>query len=234
MNFQVVSFQRCECASHLLYDSCCTVLLCFSRYFTIILKKYVYIHIYYFYKNFYKLIIVQHHKVDCVSGVPKIFGLMSKSDLQIYSWIGTWSYVGDLLCICFWFLRSNGSWYILSSQKRGLLNWNGFSVPFRVISFRYSPAIVVKKQEYFFDSWIYCFPCICVHFFLSLQTSFLQGKDSLSLIFINCFCLFLFVCFCYFEEGSCALVAWRILASLARDWTHDPCRSLASLGSPSF
>ena len=47
INLQVLNFQRCECEGHLLYDSCCTVLLYFSRYFTIILKNiYVYIHIY--------------------------------------------------------------------------------------------------------------------------------------------------------------------------------------------
>ena len=136
---------------------------------------------------------------------------MSKSDLQIYSWIGTWSYVGDLLCICFWFLRSNGSWYILSSQKRGLLNWNGFSVPFRVISFRSFSSNSGQKARILLTAESTAFHVfVCISFFPCRLPSFRARTAFYSFLLIAFVCLF--VClFCYFEEGSCALVAWRIL-----------------------
>lgn len=119
---------------------------------------------------------------------------MSKSDLQIYSWIGTWSYVGDLLCICFWFLRSNGSWYILSSQKRGLLNWNGFSVPFRVISFRSFSSNSGQKARILLTAESTAFHVfVCISFFPCRLPSFRARTAVHSFLLIAFVCLF--VCF---------------------------------------
>ena len=53
---------------------------------------------YYLCEKFYKPIIVQYYIADCVSRVPRLtVGLMKKLDLQMCSWNGTRSYVGDLL-----------------------------------------------------------------------------------------------------------------------------------------
>lgn len=132
---------------------------------------------------------------------------MSKSDLQIQSWNGTWSYVGDLLYICFWFLKPNDSWYILSSQKRGLLNWNGFSVPFRVISFRSFSSNSGQKARIFLTAESTAFHVFVCISFLPCRLPSLRARTA----FYSFLLVVVFVLYCSFEEGSCALVAWGIL-----------------------
>ena len=125
---------------------------------------------------------------------------MSKSDLQIYSWIGTWSYVRDLLYICFWFLKSNGSWYVLSSQKRGLLNWNGFSAPFRVISFRSFSSNSGQKARIFLTAESTAFHVfVCISFFPCKLSSFRARTAFYSFLLIAFVCLF--VCFVLLRRG---------------------------------
>ena len=55
---------------------------------------------YYFYEKYYKPITAQYYITNGVSWIPRLTLLdlnEQKLDLQIHSWNGTHSYVGDLL-----------------------------------------------------------------------------------------------------------------------------------------
>ena len=183
-------------------------------------------YIYYFCKKYCKLIITQYHKVDCVSGVPKLsFWPYEKVWLT-----NTLLCVGDLLYICFWLLRPNGAWYIMSSQKRDLLNWSRFSVPFRVISFRSFSINSGQKAKTFLTAESTAFHVfVCISFLPCRLLSFRARTAFYSFLVVAVFVLGVF--FGGGELGSCDM---RDLTSLARDWTYDPCKPLDHLGSPSF
>ena len=75
-NLQVANFQRCKHVCQPLYASCCTILLCFSRYCTIRFKMfYFYVYflcMYYFFKKCYKPITAQYYTAYRISWVPRL------------------------------------------------------------------------------------------------------------------------------------------------------------------
>ena len=58
------------------YASCCTVLLYFSRYYTVRLKCFIYfLHLFFMYylcEKYYKSVTVQSYVASCVSWVPRL------------------------------------------------------------------------------------------------------------------------------------------------------------------
>ena len=140
---------------------------------------YIYTYLYYFYKKFYKLTIAQYHKVDCVNGVPKLIFLALWANLTYKYTLGI--ELGHMLETCYISVFDSSSQMvpgIFWVVKKGVC-WIEMDSVFHLELFLsdHSPAIVVKKQEYFWQ--LNLLPSMYLCAFLSCPADFLpwgQGQ----------------------------------------------------------
>ena len=168
----------------------------------------IYTYLYYFYKKFYKLIIAQYHKVDCVNGVPKLIFLALWANLTYKYSLGM--ELGHMLGTCYISVFDSSSQMIPDIfwvVKKGVC-WIEMDSVFHLELFPsdHSPAIVVKKQEYFWQ--LNLLPSMYLCAFLSCPADFLpweQGQPFThfyQLLFLFCIVLLRRGVVLLWHEGS--------------------------------